>query len=50
VKKLWIAILCLAVAAVVVVVVCGPAAKQHAEAVNCGNQAYVILFTACYDY
>ena len=47
-KKLWVAILCLVVFAIVVVVVYG-AARRHAQAISCGNQAHVILFTACYD-
>ena len=41
-KKLWVAILCLVVAAVVAVVAYGPAAKRHAEAVNCGKASQII--------
>jgi len=50
VKRLWVAILCVVAAAVVVVVAFGPAAKRHAEAVNCGNQTHAILFMACYEW
>jgi len=50
VKKLWVAILCLVIAAVVVVVAFRPAAKRHAEAVKCGNQTHAILFMARYEW
>ena len=42
--------LCLVVAALAAAIGCGTAAKRHAEAINCGNQAHVILFTACYEW
>jgi len=49
-RRVWLLILGLVVAAVGAVVAYGPAARRHAEAINCGNQAHVILFTACYDW
>jgi hypothetical protein len=50
IERRWMIILCLVAAAVVVVVAYGPAARRHAEAINCGNQAHVILFAACYEW
>jgi hypothetical protein len=49
-RRVGVIILCLVVAALVAVVACGPAARRHAEAINCGNRTHVILFTACYDW
>jgi hypothetical protein len=50
IEKLRIITLVLVVATLVAVTAYGPAAKRHAEAINCGNQAHVILFTACHEW